>query len=235
MLIELRQVERSFLRGRTAVAGLRETSLVISPGEFVVILGPSGSGKSTLMNLIGLLDRPTAGALLLDGVDCAELDGNGLALLRNRRIGLVFQSYHLLARQTVIENVELPLTYAGVPRPERRRRARRVIERVKLGHRIDHMPAVLSGGEQQRAAIARAIVSEAEVLLADEPTGALDSSTGLEIMDILLEINREGRTVVMVTHDETLARIASRVISMRDGRVVADSAQQLRMQRRRAL
>jgi putative ABC transport system ATP-binding protein len=223
MLIELRQVQRSFPLGRATVPGLHSTSLMIGPGEFVAILGPSGSGKSTLMNVIGLLDRPTAGALLLDGIDCATLDRNKIALVRNRRIGLVFQAYHLLPRQTVIENVELPLTYAGVRRAERRQRASEAIERVKLGHRIHHLPALLSGGEQQRTAIARAIVSNPDVLLADEPTGALDSTTGREIMGVLLALHHEGRTVVMVTHDEALARSASRVVTMRDGEVVADT------------
>lgn len=233
MLIELRQIERAFLRGRTAVPGLRSTSLTIQPGEFVVILGPSGSGKSTLMNVMGLLDQPTSGALLLDGADCAKLDRNKLALIRNRRIGLVFQSYHLLARQTVVDNVELPLTYAGVRRGERRRRALEAIERVKLGHRSHHLPTLLSGGEQQRAAIARAIVSNPDVLLADEPTGALDSVTGGEIVGVLLALNREGRTVVMVTHDEALARYASRIVTMRDGVVVSDSSWDARQSQRR--
>ena len=223
MLIELHEVERCFLRGRTPVPGLQATSLTIHPGEFVAILGPSGSGKSTLMNVMGLLDRPTAGHLLLDGADCAKLDRNALARIRNRRIGLVFQAYHLLARQTVIDNVELPLTYAGIGRTERRRRASEAITRVRLDHRINHLPALLSGGEQQRAAIARAIVADPDVVLADEPTGALDSATGKEIMGVLLALNGEGRTIVMVTHDESLARSASRVVAMRDGRVVADT------------
>lgn len=223
MRIELRQVERSFPRGRTMVPGLRATSLTIDRGEFVAILGPSGSGKSTLMNLIGLLDRPTAGALLLDEADCARLDRNSLAHIRNRRFGLVFQAYHLLPRQTVVANVELPLTYAGVTRKERRRRASEAIERVKLTHRMFQLPALLSGGEQQRAAIARAIVSDPDVLLADEPTGALDSATGKEIMEVLLRLNRDGRTVLMVTHDRSLAGFASRIVTMQDGCVVADS------------
>ena len=236
MLIELHQVERSFARGRTMMPGLRATSLTIYPGEFVAILGPSGSGKSTLMNIIGLLDHPTAGALLLDGVDCADLDADKSALIRNRRIGLVFQAYHLLARHAVIDNVELPLTYAGVRRAERRRRATEAIKRVKLGHRIHDLPTVLSGGEQQRAAIARAIASDPDLLLADEPTGALDSATGREILGVLLALNREGRTIVMVTHDEALARCASRIVTMRDGEVVADTAQQAqRTQRREAV
>ena len=203
---------------------LHATSLLIYPGEFVAILGPSGSGKSTLMNLIGLLDRPTSGLVMLDGVDCGTLDRNGLALLRNRRIGLVFQAYHLLPRQTVLENVELPLTYAGVSRSERRIRATEAIDRVALSHRINQRPVLLSGGEQQRTAIARAIVTNPDLLLADEPTGALDSATGKEIMKVLLALNREGRTVVMVTHDEALTRYASRIITMRDGRIISDSA-----------
>jgi putative ABC transport system ATP-binding protein len=222
MRIELRQVERSFPRGRTMVPGLQATSLTIREGEFVAILGPSGSGKSTLMNLMGLLDRPTSGSLLLDEVDCAKLDRKALAHIRNRRMGLVFQAYHLLPRHTVIDNVELPLIYAGLARKERRRRASEAIKRVKLSHRIHQAPPLLSGGEQQRAAIARAIVSDPDVLLADEPTGALDSATGREIMEVLLTLNREGRTVIMVTHDEALASFAARIVSMRDGRVVAD-------------
>ncbi len=225
MLIELRNVERSFRRAGQAVPGLRSTSLTLRPGEFVAILGPSGSGKSTLMNVIGLLDRPTAGALLFDGTDCATFSRNELAQIRNRRIGLVFQAYHLLPRQNVIDNVELPLAYAGISRAERRRRTLDAIARVRLAHRAPQLPPLLSGGEQQRAAIARAIVSNPDVLLADEPTGALDSTTGREILEVLLAINREGRTVIMVTHDTTLARLASRIVTMSDGRILADTPQ----------
>jgi putative ABC transport system ATP-binding protein len=228
MKIDLLRVERSFQRGRESVAGLGPTSLSIGAGDFVAVLGPSGSGKSTLMNVIGLLDRPTAGTLMLDGTDCSKLDANALATIRNRRIGLVFQAYHLLPRQTVLENVELPLIYSGMGHAERRRRACQAIERVMLGHRVDHLPALLSGGEQQRAAIARAIVSDPDVLLADEPTGALDSATGMEIMNVLHTLNGEGRTLIMVTHDEKLARYARRLLTMRDGRVVADTAKRLR-------
>ena len=224
MLIELRNVERSFDRAGETVPGLRATTLTLQPGEFVAVLGPSGSGKSTLMNVVGLLDRPTAGALLFDGTDCATFNRNQLAQIRNRRIGLVFQAYHLLPRQNVVDNVELPLTYAGVSRAERRRRALEAISRVRLAHRASQLPPLLSGGEQQRAAIARAIVSDPDVVLADEPTGALDSTTGREILDVLLGLNREGRTVVMVTHDTSLARLASRIVTMSDGRVLADSA-----------
>jgi ABC-type lipoprotein export system ATPase subunit len=175
------------------------------------------------MNIMGLLDRPSSGELLIDGTDCAKLDPNRVATIRNRSIGLVFQAYHLLPQQTVLDNVELPLLYAGVPRNERRNKAVRALEQVKLGHRIRHLPALLSGGEQQRAAIARAIVTSPAVILADEPTGALDSATGHEILNVMLELNREGRTIVMVTHDEPLAKSASRIVTMRDGRVVADT------------
>jgi len=223
MQIELRQVRRSYERGRSPVAALQPTSLTVRSGEFVAILGPSGSGKSTLMNIMGLLDRPSSGALLLDGTDCAKLGESQVARIRNRSIGLVFQAYHLLPRQTVLDNVELPLLYAGVSRGERRRRASKALDQVKLSHRISHLPTLLSGGEQQRAAIARAIVTSPAIILADEPTGALDSATGQEIMEVLLALNREGRTIVMVTHDEHLAMNASRTVTMRDGRIVADT------------
>jgi putative ABC transport system ATP-binding protein len=234
MLIELRQVRRSFEHGASPVAALQPTSLTVRPGEFVAILGPSGSGKSTLMNIMGLLDRPSSGALLLDGTDCARLGQNQVARIRNRSIGLVFQAYHLLARQTVLDNVELPLLYAGVSRRERRRRAERALEQVRLGHRISHFPALLSGGEQQRAAIARAIVTSPAIVLADEPTGALDSVTGEEILNVLLGLNREGRSVIMVTHDQQLAKSASRIVTMRDGQVVADTGGRGGLENRRA-
>lgn len=223
MIIELRAVERSFRRGRTTVPGLISTSMRIDSGEFLAIIGASGSGKSTLINVMGLLDRPTAGSLLLDDFDCARLDRDALARIRNRRIGLIFQAYHLLPRLSILDNVELPLTYAGLRRSERRRRAGEALERVRLSHRADQLPSVLSGGEQQRAAIARAIVTDPDVLLADEPTGALDSVTGREIMAVLQALNRENRSVVMVTHDEVLARCAKRIISMRDGQIVGDN------------
>jgi ABC-type lipoprotein export system ATPase subunit len=225
MQIKLRQASRSYEHGRSPVVALQPTSLTVRPGEFVAILGPSGSGKSTLMNIMGLLDRPSSGALLLDGTDCAKLNQGQIARIRNRSIGLVFQAYHLLPRQTILDNVELPLLYAGVPHRERRRKATKALEQVMLGHRISHLPALLSGGEQQRAAIARAIVTSPAIILADEPTGALDSVTGCEILGVLLALNREGRTVVMVTHDEQLAQNASRTVTMRDGRIVADTGE----------
>jgi putative ABC transport system ATP-binding protein len=224
MLIEVNQVGKCYGSGSAAVTALQTTSLQIRPGEFVAILGASGSGKSTLMNIMGLLDRPSTGTLLLDGLDCSKLGEDEIAKTRNRSIGLVFQSYHLLPRQTILKNVELPMLYAGVSRSERRRKATRAIESVGLSHRISHLPPQLSGGEQQRAAIARAIVTSPAIILADEPTGALDSVTGQEIMQVLLGLNQQGRTVVMVTHDLGIARNASRIVTMRDGRLVDDSS-----------
>ncbi|MEA2922165.1 MAG: putative transport system ATP-binding protein [Bradyrhizobium sp.] len=223
MLIEARQVEKFYGAGPARVKALQTTSLKVQPGEFVAILGASGSGKSTLMNIMGLLDRPSSGALLLDGQDCAKLGEDEIARTRNRSIGLVFQSYHLLPRQTILDNVELPLLYAGFGRKDRRRRAVQAIGSVGLSNRISHLPAELSGGEQQRAAIARAIVMSPAIILADEPTGALDSVTGQGIMRVLRALNQEGRTIVMVTHDLQIARNASRIVTMRDGRLVEDS------------
>jgi putative ABC transport system ATP-binding protein len=224
MLIEVRHVEKYYGSGPTAVAALRATSLVVHPGEFVAILGASGSGKSTLMNIMGLLDRPTSGSLLLDGLDYAKLGEDEVARTRNRSIGLVFQSYHLLPRQTILDNVELPLLYAGLKRNERRGRAIEALDSVGLSRRISHLPAELSGGEQQRAAIARAIVTGPAVVLADEPTGALDSVTGQGIVRLLLGLNRDGRTIVMVTHDLQIAKNAARIVTMSDGRLVDDSS-----------
>jgi putative ABC transport system ATP-binding protein len=225
MLIEARHVEKNYGSGPTAVAALRATSLVIHPGEFVAILGASGSGKSTLMNIMGLLDRPSSGSLLLDGLDYARLGEDEVARTRNRSIGLVFQSYHLLPRQTILDNVELPLLYAGLNRKERRARAVLALDSVGLSRRISHLPAELSGGEQQRAAIARAIVTSPAIILADEPTGALDSVSGQGIVRLLMALNRHGRTIVMVTHDLQIARNAARIVTMSDGRLVDDSSQ----------
>lgn len=223
MLIEVHQVERCYGSGPAAFTALQTTSLLVRPGEFIAILGASGSGKSTLMNIMGLLDRPSSGTLLLDGIDYARLGEDQIAKTRNQSIGLVFQSYHLLPRQTILKNVELPLLYAGVDRRERRRKATQALESVGLARRITHLPAQLSGGEQQRAAIARAIVTSPAIILADEPTGALDSVNGQEIMRLLMGLNREGRTVVMVTHDLAIAKHASRIVTMSDGRLVDDS------------
>ena len=185
-------------------------------------MGPSGSGKSTLMNLIGVLDRPTSGRLVVAGEDTTGLDHDRLAALRNRRIGFVFQAYNLLARNTTLENVEMPLVYSGLPGRKRRLKALAALESVGLSHRIDHWPGELSGGEQQRVAIARALVGDPALILADEPTGALDSRTGLSILALFQSLNRAGRTIVMVTHDEHVARHASRILRLQDGALVAD-------------
>jgi putative ABC transport system ATP-binding protein len=206
----------------TTVHALRGISLELHRGDFVAVVGPSGSGKSTLMNLLGLLDRPNAGSYLLAGQDVLELDPDARARVRNRRIGFVFQSFNLLARSTAFENVELPLVYAGFARRERRRRAEAALDSVGLGDRRDHWPSQLSGGEQQRVAIARALVNNPLLILADEPTGAVDSRTSLEILAHLQALNAAGRTIVLVTHDPTVARHTKRVIAMRDGRAVRE-------------
>jgi putative ABC transport system ATP-binding protein len=221
-LIRVVGLTRDYRNGDTVVRALRGISLDIHEGEFVAVMGPSGSGKSTLMSLLGLLDRPTSGCHLLDARDVGGLDADTAARLRNRAIGFVFQTFNLLARSTALENVELPLIYAGVAKKVRRRRATEALQRVGLDDRMDHWPRQLSGGEQQRVAIARALVGDPRLILADEPTGALDSRTGLEILAFLQSLNRAGRTIVMVTHDTTVARHAARVVSMQDGRVVGD-------------
>jgi putative ABC transport system ATP-binding protein len=219
----------------TTVHALRGISLELHRGDFVAVVGPSGSGKSTLMNLLGLLDRPTAGSYLLAGQDVLELDPDARALVRNQRIGFIFQSFNLLARSTAFENVELPLVYAGVARRERRRRAEAALDSVALGDRRDHWPSQLSGGEQQRVAIARALVNNPLLILADEPTGALDSRTSLEILAHLQALNAAGRTIVLVTHEPTVARHTKRVIAMRDGRAVREERVTERLDARAAL
>ncbi|RMF72479.1 MAG: ABC transporter ATP-binding protein [Alphaproteobacteria bacterium] len=222
-IIAARGLSKDYRLGATVVHALVDITVDIAPGEFVAVMGPSGSGKSTFMNLVGCLDVPTAGALLIDGVDTGRLDSDALARLRNRKIGFVFQQFNLLARTSARDNVEVPLIYAGTPLGERRRRAMAVLERVGLADRAHHLPNQLSGGQQQRVAIARALVNDPEILLADEPTGALDSRTGLEILALFQELNREeGRTVVLVTHEPEIARCARRILTFRDGRLVDD-------------
>ena len=228
MLLVARSLTRLYGRGETAVIALTGVSFAIGPGEYVAIMGPSGSGKSTLMNLIGLLDRPSAGRLVFKSEDVTKLSPDRLAAIRNRDIGFVFQSYNLLARHTALENVEMPLVYAGVRRKDRTRRARAALAAVGLAERSGHWPGELSGGEQQRVAIARALVGDPALILADEPTGALDSRTGADILALFEALNAQGRTVVMITHDEAVARHARRIISLRDGAIVDDTAQPAR-------
>ena len=222
-LIRCEALAKRYEVGGGTVHALRELSLTVMPGEFVAVMGPSGSGKSTFMNLIGCLDRPSSGRYWLAGEAVDALGRDALAAIRNRRIGFVFQQFNLLPRTTALDNVELPLLYSGVARAERRARALRRLEQVGLAERIDHHPAQLSGGQQQRVAIARALVNDPSLILADEPTGALDSRTSVEVMALLQALNREGITVVLVTHEADVAAFASRIIAFRDGRVVRDA------------
>jgi putative ABC transport system ATP-binding protein len=222
MLLDAQQLTRRYGTGEAAVDALRDTSFSVAEGEFVAIMGPSGSGKSTLMNLIGLLDRPTSGRLVFAGEDTTQLNHDQLAGLRNRRIGFVFQAYNLLARNTMLENVEMPLVYSGLRRAQRQISAQTALEAVGLSHRVDHWPSELSGGEQQRVAIARALVGNPALILADEPTGALDSRAGRSVLALFQSLNRAGRTIVMVTHDEHIAHHARRILRLQDGVLVGD-------------
>jgi putative ABC transport system ATP-binding protein len=223
-LITLDRVSKTYRTGDIEVPAVREVSLDIGTGEFVAIMGASGSGKSTLMNILGCLDRPTSGRYMLDGVEVSELDRDQLADLRNRKLGFVFQGFHLLSRTSALENVELPMQYArGLTTTEQRERALRALDLVGLADRADHHPNQLSGGQQQRVAIARALVNEPVLLLADEPTGNLDSRTSVEIMGVFQRLNAQGITILMVTHEPDISRYAKRTIVMRDGLIVADS------------
>ncbi|HET8937077.1 MAG TPA: ABC transporter ATP-binding protein [Polyangiales bacterium] len=225
-LIELRDVTKHYRMGDETVNALAGVSVHIERGEFVAIMGASGSGKSTMMNVLGCLDRPTSGHYFLNGRDVSQLGRNALADIRNRTLGFVFQSFNLLTRTSALENVELPLLYAGVSSRERRQRAHSALERVGLGNRLDHYPNQMSGGQQQRVAIARAIVNEPVVILADEPTGNLDTRTSVEIMALFQELGRAGITVIVVTHEDDIASYAGRRLIMRDGILVEDRKQQ---------
>jgi len=221
-LIETRELVKEYLMGSNRVFALRGVSVTIAEGEFVAIMGASGSGKSTFMNLLGCLDSPTSGDYLLAGENVSVLSGDQLAAIRNRRIGFVFQQFNLLPRTSAQDNVELPLLYSTVPAAERRARAIARLTEVGLEARLDHHPAQLSGGQQQRVAIARALVNDPALILADEPTGALDSRTSIEIMALLQKLNRQGMTIVVVTHEPEIAEFASRILHFRDGRVLDD-------------
>ncbi|HZZ00901.1 MAG TPA: ABC transporter ATP-binding protein [Candidatus Baltobacteraceae bacterium] len=222
--IDLRDIRKTYENGPLKVPVLHGITFTVEQGEYVAIMGPSGSGKSTLMNLIGCLDRPTSGTYVLDGVDVSKLDDNALADIRLRKLGFVFQGFNLLARTDAINNVALPLFYAGIAGRKRRELAQRTLEAVGLADRGHHQPTQLSGGQQQRVAIARALINDPAVLLADEPTGNLDSKTSEEIMLLFAKLHASGRTIVMVTHDERIAANARRTIRLLDGLVVADTA-----------
>jgi putative ABC transport system ATP-binding protein len=224
-LIALEDATKTYHMGDVEVRALRGVSLAIDKGEFVAIMGQSGSGKSTLMNIIGCLDRPTVGRYRLDGVEVSGMTRDQLARIRNRTLGFVFQSFNLLSRTSALENVELPLLYAGISRRKRRAQAQRSLERVGLGDRMNHTPSQLSGGQQQRVAIARALVNDPRVILADEPTGNLDSRTSVEVMALFQALGRSGITVVLVTHEPDVSTFAGRVVVLKDGRLVTDRRQ----------
>lgn len=222
-IIVLKDITKTYHMGDTSVHALNHVSLQIDTGEFVAIIGSSGSGKSTLMNIVGCLDRPTSGSYQLEGKEVATLDESALAAVRNAKLGFVFQNFNLLPRMSALQNVALPLVYANMPKKERLERAAQHLEKVGLGDRMHHRPNELSGGQRQRVAIARALVNDPPILIADEPTGNLDTKSSLEIMDIFTALHRHGRTLIMVTHEPDIAAYALRTIQMRDGQIVQDS------------
>ncbi len=225
MLIDIREMTKIYPMGGEEVRALNGVSLGIERGEYVAVMGPSGSGKSTLMNLIGCLDTPSSGAYFLNGREIEKMQDDDLAAIRNKEIGFVFQTFNLMARTTALQNVELPLIYAGFSRTERRRKAEAALDMVNLGDRKNHRPNELSGGQRQRVAIARALVNEPSLILADEPTGNLDSKTGEEIMMLFGKLNDDGNTLVVITHEDDIARCARRVVTLRDGKIVEDRSQ----------
>ena len=221
-LLRLENMVKIYDTGAVKVLGLKKINLTIQRGEFVAIMGHSGSGKSTLMNILGCLDRPTLGHYYLDGVDTAELSQDALSDIRNRKIGFVFQSFNLISRTSALKNVELPMTYARIPKARRTARAKMLLERVGLGAREEHMPNELSGGQRQRVAIARALANEPPLILADEPTGNLDTASSIEIMELFRQLHKEGATVVVVTHEEDIAAFSDRIIRFSDGQIQSD-------------
>ena len=224
-MITLEQITKTYRMGKVEVPALQGIDLHVDEGEFIAIMGASGSGKSTLMNIVGCLDVPTSGRYLLDGTDVSKLNDDQLAQIRNRKIGFVFQSFNLIPRTTALHNVEMPLIYAGAG-ARRTERAREALGAVGLADRMNHQPAEMSGGQQQRAAVARALVTNPAILLADEPTGNLDSASSTEIMKLLTSLNDQGRTIVLITHEQDISRFAKRVVELRDGRIVRDGKPQ---------
>lgn len=229
VLIQLHNIIKSYKNGSQELQVLKGIDLTVSEGDFLAIMGPSGSGKSTLMNIIGLLDRPTQGDYTLNGQGVEHLKETKLAQVRNEEIGFVFQQFFLLSKLNALQNVELPLIYAGVSLSKRKELAQKFLEKVELGNRIKHLPSELSGGQKQRVAIARALVNNPSIILADEPTGALDTKTGEQIMDLLTELNNEGKTIIMVTHEPEIANFAKRKIVIRDGEITDDTTESIRI------
>lgn len=228
-LMRLTNIVKSYRNGEQDLKVLKDINLTVYEGEFLAIMGPSGSGKSTLMNIIGLLDRATSGDYVLNGTEVEVLSDRKLAQVRNKEIGFVFQQFFLLAKLNALQNVELPLIYAGVSVSKRRERAKKFLEKVELGMRMKHLPSELSGGQKQRVAIARALVNNPSIILADEPTGALDTKTGQQIMELLTELNQEGKTIIMVTHEPEIADFATRKIIIRDGEITTDTTESVRI------
>jgi len=226
-VVSVRNLTKIYRLGQTEVRALQDVSLDVAPGEFVAVVGPSGSGKTTFMNLIGCMDRPTSGEYWLTGIAVSKMEPNQLADIRNRRLGFIFQNFNLLTRETALTNVMLPLVYRGLPEREQRRRAALALQMVGLKDRMNHLPTQLSGGQQQRVAIARALVSQPSLLLADEPTGNLDSHTSQEILELLKSLNEQGITLIVVTHNMEVARVAKRIVEFKDGSIIRDEATQI--------